>query len=201
MSDSNPISDSSPFRKDIFERLLAGETILPNDPQIGRLREEAFAVKALLTQMNNSSNPDEITQILSRILDKEVQDVAVFTPIYINYGKHITIGKNVFINFDCTFLSLGGITIEDDVLIGPKVSLITENHPLNPQERKGLIGKPILIKKNAWIGANSTILPGVTIGENSVIAAGAVVSKDVPDNTIAGGIPAKFIKEISNESI
>lgn len=196
MSDSNQISNATPIQKDIFERLLAGETILPDDPQIGRLREEAFAVKELLIQMNNSSNPDEITELLSRILNKEIQDVAVFTPLYINYGRHINIGKNVFINFDCTLLALGGITIEDDVLIGPKVSLITENHPLNPQERKGLIGKPILIKKNAWIGANATILPGVTIGANAVVAAGAVVSKDVPDNTIVGGIPAKFIKNV-----
>ena len=196
MSDFNSIYNAKPFQKDIFERLLAGKTILPDDPQIGRLREEAFAVKELLIKMNNSSNSDEITQILSRILHKEVQDAVVFTPIYINYGKHITIGKNVFINFDCTFLALGGITIEDDVLIGPKVSLITESHPLNPKERKGLMGKPIVIKKNAWIGANATILPGVTIGENAVVAAGAVVSKDVPDNTIVGGIPAKFIKTI-----
>ncbi|MCQ9637353.1 sugar O-acetyltransferase [Chryseobacterium sp. WG23] len=196
MSDLNNIPDSTSVQKDIFERLLAGETIFPNDLQIARLREEAFAVKALLIQMNASSDPEEIMQLLSRILDKEIQDVAVFTPIYINYGKHISIGKNVFINFDCTFLALGGITIEDDVLIGPKVSLITENHPLNPQDRKGLIGKPILIKKNAWIGANATILPGVTIGENAVVAAGAVVSKNVPDNSIVGGIPAKFLKDI-----
>jgi len=196
MSDSKHNSGSNLFQKDIFERLLNGETILPNDPQIDRLREEAFAVKKLLIQMNNSSNPNEITDLLSQILDKKVQDVAVFTPLYINYGKHINIGKNVFINFDCTFLTLGGITIEDDVLIGPKVNLITENHPLNPQDRKGLICKSILIKKNAWIGANATILPGVTIGENAVVAAGAVVSKDVPDNAVVGGIPAKFIKSI-----
>jgi len=196
MSDTNSISDATLFQEDIFERLLAGETILPNDSQMGRLRAEAFAVKDLLIQMNNSSNPDEIMQIFSRILNKEVQDVAIFTPIYINSGKYISIGKNVFINFDCTFLALGGITIEDDVLIGPKVSLITENHPLNPRNRKGLMGKSIHIKKNAWIGANAVILPGVTIGENAVVAAGAVVSKDVPDNTIVGGIPAKFIKTI-----
>jgi len=196
MSDTNSISDATLFQEDIFERLLAGETILPNDSQMGRLRAEAFAVKDLLIQMNNSSNPDEIMQIFSRILNKEVQDVAIFTPIYINSGKYISIGKNVFINFDCTFLALGGITIEDDVLIGPKVSLITENHPLNPRNRKGLMGKSIHIKKNAWIGANAVILPGVTIGENAVVAAGAVVSKDVPDNTIVGGIPAKFIKNV-----
>lgn len=196
MSDKKPISKAAPFQKDIFERLLAGETILSNDPQLGRLREEAFAVKALLTQMNNAVNPQEITEILGTILDKKVQDVTVFTPLYINYGKHIRIGQNVFINFDCAFLALGGITIEDEVLIGPKVSLVTENHPLDPKERKGLIAKPIIIKKNAWIGANATILPGVTIGENAVVAAGAVVSKDVPDNIIVGGIPAKFIKNV-----
>lgn len=132
---------------DIFERLLAGETILPNDPQMHRLRDESFAVRKLLIKMNNSSDSEEVTKILSEILDQEIQNVAVFTPIYINYGKHVNIGKNVFINFDCTFLALGGITIEDDVLIGPKVSLITENHPLDPKLRNGLIGKAIHIKK------------------------------------------------------
>ncbi|WEK70827.1 MAG: sugar O-acetyltransferase [Candidatus Chryseobacterium colombiense] len=146
--------------------------------------------------MNNSSDPGEISELLEKIVDKKLENVAVFTPIYINHGKNISIGKDVFINFDCTFLTLGGITIEDDVLIGPKVSLITENHPLEPEQRKGLIGKSIHIKRNAWIGANVTILPGVTIGENAVIAAGAVVSKNVPDNTIVGGIPAKIIKVI-----
>ncbi|SFC73713.1 DapH/DapD/GlmU-related protein [Flavobacterium phragmitis] len=196
MSDKDPISAACSSQIDIFGRLLSGETILSNDPQLGRLRDEAFAVKALLTQMNNAVNPQEITEILGTILDKKIQDVTVFTPLYINCGKHITIGKNVFINFDCTFLALGGITIEDDVLIGPKVTLVTENHPLDPKERKGLTAKPIHIKKNAWIGANATILPGVTIGKNAVVAAGAVVSKDVPDNTIVGGIPAKFIKNV-----
>lgn len=185
----------------IFERLLRGETILPNDPEMPRLRDESFAVKKLLIKMNNSSDSDEITKLLSEILNQEVQNVAVFTPLYINYGKNINIGENVFINFDCTFLALGGITIEDNVLIGPKVSIITENHPLDPKLRNGLIGKPIHIKKNAWIGANATILPGVTIGENAVIAAGAVVSKDVPDDVVVGGIPAKIIKKIENEII
>ncbi|RZM25757.1 MAG: sugar O-acetyltransferase, partial [Pedobacter sp.] len=85
---------------------------------------------------------------------------------------------------------MGGIILEDDVLIWPKVNLITENHPLNPLERRGMLCEPILIRSNAWIGAGATILPGVTIGENSVVAAGAVVSKDIPSNTVVGGIPA-----------
>lgn len=91
---------------------------------------------------------------------------------------------------------MGGVTIEDDVLIGPKVNLITENHPLEPDNRRALICKPIIIKRNAWIGAAATILPGVTIGENSIVAAGAIVTTDVPANTVVGGIAAKFIKNI-----
>jgi acetyltransferase-like isoleucine patch superfamily enzyme len=118
------------------------------------------------------------------------------TPLYINYGKHTKIDKNVFINFDCVFLDLGGITIEDNVLIAPKVSLLSEGHPLSAHDRESLVPGHILIKKNAWIGAGATILPGVTVGENAVEAAGSVVSKDVPANTVVGGVPAKIIKTI-----
>jgi len=183
--------------KDIFERLKNGETIAANDPQAYKLREASYATKKLLVQMNNSAEPTEIRTILSQIINSEVDEsVAVFTPLYINYGKHTTIGKNVFINFDCTFLDLGGITIEDNVQIAPKVNLLSEGHPISPDNRQSLMVGRIHIKRNAWIGANVTILPGVTIGENSIVAAGAVVSKDVPDNTIVGGIPAKVIKTI-----
>lgn len=182
---------------DIFERLRKGETILPNDPEAYKMREASYQTKELLVQMNNTINPKEIRELLSQITATEIDEsVAVFTPLYINYGKHTKIGKNVFINFDCTFLDLGGITIEDNVLIAPKVSLLSEGHPIEPENRHALIPKPIHIKKNAWIGAGATILQGVTIGENAVVAAGAVVSKDVPDNTIAGGIPAKIIKTV-----
>ena len=181
----------------IFERLKSGETILPNDPDAYLLREASFTTKKVLVQMNNSSDPAEIRNFLSQITDTEIDEsVTVFTPLHINYGKHTKIGKNVFINFDCVFLDLGGITIEDNVLIAPKVSLLTEGHSIAIEDRHSLIPKPIHIKKNAWIGANATILQGVTIGENAVVAAGAVVSKDVPDNTIVGGIPAKIIKNI-----
>ncbi|MDR6458770.1 acetyltransferase-like isoleucine patch superfamily enzyme [Chryseobacterium vietnamense] len=186
------------FNEDIFARLKNGETVMPDDPEIHKLLEASYEVKKQLIPLNNSTEPDEILKILSEIVGEKLENVAVFTPIYINYGKNINIGKNVFINFDCTFLALGGITIEDDVLIGPKVSLITENHPLEPQYRKGLTGQPVHIKRNAWIGANATILPGVTIGENAVVAAGAVVSKDVPDHVVVGGIPAKIIKTIES---
>lgn len=182
---------------DIFERLRNGETIPSGDPQAYRMRDASYATKKWLVQMNNSADPAEIRSLLSRITGTEIDEsVAVFTPLYINYGKHTRIGKNVFINFDSTFLDLGGITIEDNVLIAPKVSLLSEGHPLSPHNRHSLTVGHIHIKKNAWIGAGATILPGVTIGENAIVAAGAVVSKDVPANTIVGGIPAKIIKDI-----
>ncbi|MDN3667985.1 sugar O-acetyltransferase [Echinicola jeungdonensis] len=181
----------------IFQRLLKGEAISPNDPEAYKLREASYSTKNLLLQMNSTSNPSEIRALLSQITASEIDEsVAVFTPLHINYGKHTKIGKNVFINFDCVFLDLGGITIEDGVLIAPKVSLLSEGHPISVEERHSLIPKPIHIKRNAWIGASATILQGVTIGENSVVAAGSIVSQDVPDNTIVGGAPAKIIKKI-----
>ncbi|KQR94425.1 acetyltransferase [Chryseobacterium sp. Leaf180] len=186
-------------RKDIFERLQNGEIISSDDSEAYKMREASFATKALLLKMNNTEDPGEVRALLSEITATEIDEtVTVFTPLHINYGKHTKIGKNVFINFDCVFLDLGGITIEDNVQIAPKVSLLTESHPLHPADRQSLIPKPIHIKKNAWIGANATILQGVTVGENAVVAAGSVVSKDVPDNVVVGGIPAKIIKEIKS---
>jgi acetyltransferase-like isoleucine patch superfamily enzyme len=162
------------------------------------MRDASYATKKLLVQMNNANDAAKIRNLLSQITGSAIDEsVAVFTPLYINYGKNTKIGKNVFINFDCVFLDLGGITIEDNVLIAPKVSLLSEGHPVSPQNRQSLVPGHIHIKKNAWIGAGATILPGVTIGENAIVAAGAVVSKDVPANTIVGGIPAKIIKEIN----
>lgn len=184
--------------KDVFEQLGNGEAIAANHPEAYKLREASFATKKLLVQLNNSSDPAEIRDLLSKITGSEIDEsVAVFTPLYINYGKNTKIGKNVFINFDCVFLDLGGISIEDNVLIAPKVSLLSEGHPISPTERASLVPGHIHIKKGVWIGAGATILPGVTIGENSVVAAGAVVSKDVPANTIVGGVPAKIIKSIN----
>jgi acetyltransferase-like isoleucine patch superfamily enzyme len=184
-------------QNNVFERLMNGETITPQDPDAYQLREVSNQTKKLLLQMNSSSNPDVIRNLLSQITGSAIHEsTAVFTPLYINYGRNTQIGKGVFINFDCVFLDLGGITIEDDVLIAPRVSLLSEGHPISPEKRHALVPNPIHIKKNAWIGAGATILPGVSIGVNSIVAAGAVVSKDVPDNTIVGGIPAKVIKQI-----
>lgn len=186
------------YQEDIFERLKKEKHISSDDPQGYRLREASFATKALLVPMNNSANPNEIRDLLSQITGSAIDEsTTVFTPLYINYGRNTRIGKNVFINFDCVFLDLGGIIIEDHVLIAPKVSLLTEGHPIEAENRQSLTVAPIHIKKNTWIGANATILPGVTIGENAVVAAGSVVNKNVPDHTIVGGIPAKIIKNIA----
>ena len=181
----------------IFKRLVKGEIISPEDPESYKLKEASYDTKRLLLQMNNTSEPQKIRQFLSQIIDSEIdKSVTIFTPFHINYGKNTQIGKNVFINFDCVFLDLGGITIEDGVLIAPKVSLLSEGHPISPEQRHSLVPKHIHIKKNAWIGANATILHGVTIGQNAVVAAGSVVTKDVPDNVVVGGIPAQILKKL-----
>ena len=170
--------------------------IVRND-EMGEAWEIVFRAQRLSPELNASTTIDEMRERLSRIIDSEIdKSTTVFVPFFTNFGKHIKLGKNVFINHACTFLDLGGITIEDDVQIGPKVNLITENHPVDPSKRTYLDLKSILIKRNAWIGAGATILPGVTIGENSIVAAGALVNKDVPANKIVGGVPAKIIKEI-----
>ena len=181
----------------VFNRLLQGESIPPTDLDAHLLMEESYKTKALLNQLNQSNDPQEIRVILGEITGQQIDKTTnVFTPLYINYGKNTKIGKRVSINFDCVFLDLGGITIENNVLIAPKVSLLSEGHPTNPKDRGKLVAKPIHISRNVWIGAGATILQGVTIGENSIVAAGAVVSKNVPANTIVGGIPAKEIGKV-----
>src|SRR5215211_7198516 len=138
---------SNQHSNDIFERLRNGEAVSSIDPQAFKLRDVSFATKKLLLQMNSSSDPAEIRGLLSQITGSEIDEsVAVFTPLHINYGKHTKIGKNVFINFDCVFLDLGGITIEDNVLIAPKVSLLSEGHAVNPDDRQSLIPGHIHIK-------------------------------------------------------
>lgn len=180
-----------------YARFQSGEVIPPTDPAFAVVMPIVSETLQLIGKLNARGDIAEAREILSQILGQELDETTtVFPPFTTNFGRFTTIGKNVFINHGCSFLDLGGITIKDNVLIGPQVKLVTENHPLDPATRKGLITKPILIKQNAWIGAGATILPGVTVGENSVVAAGAVVSKDVPDHTVVGGIPAKFLKKV-----
>jgi acetyltransferase-like isoleucine patch superfamily enzyme len=184
-------------KRNIFERMLEGGLIPFSDPEYPKIFEAVSQTINLSVSLNTSTNVAQIRERLSEIIGQQIDEsTTIFTPFHTNFGRHIQMGKNVFINHACTFLDLGGIIIEDDVLIGPKVSIITENHPVNPFERKMLDLKSVTIKRNVWIGANSTILPGVIIGENSVVAAGSVVTKSVPANTLVAGVPAKFIKTI-----
>lgn len=183
--------------RNIFDRLQAGEWILPGDPGYKEVGETVSRTMKLLAELNASGDVNQARSLLGKITGTSIDEsTRLFPPFSINIGKFTRIGKNVFINSDCSFLDMGGITIDNGVLIGPKVSLLTEHHPLKPSRRNELGAKPIHIKRNAWIGAGAIILPGVTVGENSVVAAGAVVNKDVPDNTVVGGIPAKVIKNI-----
>ena len=187
----------SEHRRDIFERMRAGEAFRPDEPDFAPAQEIVTRTLSLSAALNASTDVDQVRERLSEIIGAPIEkSTTIFPPFYTNFGRFISLGKNVFINHACSFLDMGGITIEDDVLIGPRVNLVTENHPLDPEERKTLLVKPIVVRRNAWIGAGATVLPGVTIGENSIVAAGAVVSKDVPANTIVGGVPAKIIKSI-----
>lgn len=182
---------------EIYNRFSSGMVIHLQDPAFSYVNQMVVETLQVVAQVNAQGNIEHTRKLLSQLFAQELDETTtIFPPFTTNFGRFTTIGKHVFINHGCSFLDLGGITIEDQVLIGPQVKLVTENHPLEPTIRKGLITKPIRIKYNAWIGAGATILPGVTIGEHAVVAAGAVVSKDVPARTVVGGIPAKFIKYI-----
>lgn len=138
---------------------------------------------------------EEFQQTLSELIGQDVADtVTVLPPFYTDFGKHITFGEHIFINRGVMFTDLGGIIIDDHVLIGPFAKLLTVNHPTDPTKRRGLITKPIRVKRNAWIGAGATILPGVTVGENAIVAANATVTKDVPDNVTVAGTPARIVR-------
>ena len=151
----------------------------------------------LAAEMNTGYHTEaEVRDYMRQITGSKIDEtLRIFTPFHINYGKKTTFGRDCFVNFGCTFLALGGITIEDDVFIGPHCVLATEYHPENPETRHSLLTKPIVVKRNAWLGANVTVLAGVTIGENAIVAAGSVVTKDVPDNMIVAGSPARMIRE------
>ncbi|WP_316822599.1 DapH/DapD/GlmU-related protein [Pedobacter gandavensis] len=188
-----------PVDRDIFDRLRSGGPIRLNDPEYFKISEVLSNTMKCSQQLNTATDLDQVRHHLAEIIGEEIdKSTTVFIPFYTNFGRFIKIGKNVFINHGCSFLDLGGITIEDGVLIGPGVKLVTESHPLDPNDRTALITKPVTIKQQAWIGAGAIILPGVTIGKNAVVAAGAVVSKDVPDNMIVAGVPARIVKSIND---
>lgn len=151
----------------------------------------------------NSTDPweyDKIEEAVRELLPN-AEKPALVLPFICEYGKHITIGKNFFANFNCTMLDVATITIGENCLFGPNVSLYTAGHPVHPVTRASgyEYGKPIKIGDNCWIGGSTVVLPGVSIGNNVVIGAGSVVTKDIPDNVIAVGNPCRVLRTITEE--
>ena len=157
------------------------------------------ALKITFEINNKYHTPDELRKLFSPLTGKNI-DVSFrfFPPIYTDCGKNITVGKNVFINMCCRFQDQGGIEIGDGCFIGHNVTFATLDHDINPNNRTTMHPAPITLQKNVWIGSDSTILKGVTIGENSIIGAGSVVVKDIPPNCIAAGNPCKILKYIDD---
>ena len=160
-----------------------------------QLSLEAMKITA---EINNAyHDQDSIRELFSQLIGKEVDEgFGLFPPFTTDCGKNITLGKNVFINSGCRFQDQGGITIGDNALIGHNVVITTLNHDMAPENRGSLIPSPVKIGTRVWIGSGAIILPGVTIGDNAVIGAGSVVTKDIPENAVAVGNPAKVIRSI-----
>lgn len=173
-----------------------------NTPEIHVfLNEMSNEARKITFELNNAYHtPEEVRQMLSRLFGRQVDEtLRVFPPFYTDFGKNITIGKNVFINACCHFQDQGGITLGDGCLIGHNVVFATLNHGFAPADRASLYPAPIVLGKNVWVGSNSTLLQGIRIGDNAVIGAGSVVTKDVPANTIVGGVPARILRQIDTK--
>ena len=182
----------------LLERLNAGQTIGPDGNGMSILRKYAREAQMVTARINTGFHEDkELREMVSELIGKDVpDDFCLFPPIYADFGKNITIGKNVFINSGCCFQDQGGIRIGDGCFIGHQVVFATIDHDLDPKRRAENHVAPIVLGKNVWVGSHATILKGVTIGDGSVVAAGAVVTKDVPPMTVVGGVPARVIRKI-----
>lgn len=184
--------------RSIIERDLSGEPVSIDDADYGKIKKIIANAKRL-TQKMNTMVCDAATarKYFSKITGQAVgEDFNLNPPFYTDFGRNIRVGKRVFVNFGCTFMDRGGVTIGDDAFIAPQVQLITENHGLEPDRRRYITSRPIIIGKNVWIGAGAIILPGVHIGDGAVVGAGSAVTKDVPANTVVVGNPTKPIKKI-----
>lgn len=174
------------------EKMLAGELYCPWDDELGK---EHVQAQAILRTFNDS--PDENrSEILKALFGKTGEHFCIKPTFRCDYGYNIYVGENFFANYDCIILDVCPVIIGDNCMMAPRVCIYTATHPIDAKTRiSGLeYGKPVTIGDNVWLGGSSVIAPGVTIGNNVVVAAGAVVVKDVPDNVIVGGNPAKIIK-------
>ncbi|USK92939.1 sugar O-acetyltransferase [Rossellomorea marisflavi] len=188
---------------EFIEYCRAGHPIAGEDKELhGMLTDCSFEAQRMTMKLNTSyHSKEEIVEIFRELTSREVDDSFMcFPPFYTDFGKNISIGKDVFFNTGCSFQDRGGIYIGDGSLIGMNVNIATLNHGLDMKTRNTTYASPVTIGKNVWIGSGATILPGVTIGDRAVIAAGAVVTKDVPEGTVVAGVPAKVVKTIEEES-
>lgn len=181
-----------------WKHLNEGKIIGQGSEYLTNLNEINLQARKWMHKLNTRVNSTaKVQYYFSKLTHQPLNSsLRIFPPFYTDCGQNILLGNNVFINAGCCFQDQGGIHIGNNVLIGHQVVLATLNHGLNPAERQSIIPKPIKIGDNVWIGSHATILSGVSIGENAIIAAGAVVNRDVPANTIFGGVPAKLIKKI-----
>lgn len=179
------------------EKMICGELYDAGDKELVNERKRA---RQILAEINKNCEKVKIDE-LRKLIPSADETTGVQAPFYCDYGYNIQIGKNFYVNFNAIFLDVCPIKIGDNCMFGPNVQLYTATHPINPIERNSgyEYGKPITIGNNVWIGGGAIVYPGVSIGDNSIIAAGAVIVKDVPNNVIVGGNPAKVIKEISLE--
>ena len=184
--------------KELLKYFKESDTIGENQEAVDLMRFYSRQAQKITMEINSSYHePEELRRLFSDLIGKPVDEAfGLFPPFYTDFGKNINLGENVFINAGCKFQDQGGIFIDDGALIGHNVVLATLNHDMDPEKRQALHPAPIHIGKRVWIGANATVCAGVTIGDNSVVAAGAVVVKDVPPDTVVGGVPAKVLKKI-----
>ena len=157
----------------------------------------------IVQKINNTpiEQTETIVVLERQVFGKTGNNLYVTPPFQVDYGRHVEIGNNFYANMDCIFLDVNKIIIGDNVMVGPRVSFYTAGHPIDAEIRIEELefGLPITIEDNVWIGGSATILPGVTVGRNSIVAAGAVVTKDVPSNSIVGGNPARLIRVINQD--
>lgn len=167
--------------------------------------EEMRATRKLLSELNSTDLADfeQLALLSYRLLGRAGRDVVITPPFYCDYGSHIEVGDRFFANFNCTIIDVARVTIGHNVLLGPNVAIYTAGHPIHPTARTSgyEYGIRVTIGNNVWIGGNAVITPGVRIGENTVIGAGSVVTRDIPGNVIAVGNPCRVIREITDDDM
>lgn len=186
---------------DLLEALNSGQTITGESPLHQVMHQTSQEALRVTGELNGSyHDPNRVRELLGELTGQPVDEtVRVFPPLYSDFGKNITLGKRVFINAGCQFQDQGGVEIGDDCLIGHNTVFATLNHEIDPDRRADMHPGKTTVGRNVWIGANVTILPGVTIGDDAVVAAAAVVTKDVPARAIVVGSPAKVVRSIDEQ--